>query len=96
MSEKNNNNPFENMGEPKTNNGKKRPFNIYYVYIFLAVALLVMAFWGWGDSAQSIDNTQLEKMIINGDVEKIVVKKNKDIAESLLNAISSIYEIKRI
>ncbi len=85
MSEKNNNNPFENMGEHKINNGKKRPFNIYYIYIFLAIALLVMAFWGWGDSVQSIDNTQLEKMIINGDVEKIVVKKNKDIAEIYIN-----------
>ena len=60
--------------------GKKSGFNFYWIYALLLGVLLMMSFWGFKDSTSAINNVQLKKMIVHGDVEKIVIMKQKEIA----------------
>lgn len=96
MAEDNNNkgpqmpggNPFDrkpHMPGKKNNNKKGRYSNIFWIYAIIAIGLLVLSFYGWNEGSTAIDNVRLEKMIAHGDVEKIVIKKHKDIADIYLN-----------
>ncbi|MBO4581305.1 MAG: ATP-dependent zinc metalloprotease FtsH [Bacteroidales bacterium] len=66
-------------------NNNKKTGSFYWIYVVVAVALLILSFYGWDSGVAAIDNVKLDKMITNGDVEKIVIKKHKDIADVYLN-----------
>ena len=91
MSNNNNHSQQRNQkGKPSGNSsGKsgndKRQGSFYWIYAVVAVALLMLSFFGWDGGTAAIDNVKLDKMITNGDVEKIVIKKHKDIADIYLN-----------
>ncbi|MCL2131105.1 MAG: ATP-dependent zinc metalloprotease FtsH [Lentimicrobiaceae bacterium] len=79
-SEKNPKEKFPNEHIPPQPNGKKSGFSFYWIYALLLAVLLGMSFWGFKDSSSAINNVQLEKMIMQGDVDKIVIMKQKEIA----------------
>ena len=60
---------------PKDN--KKKGFNFYWIYGVLTLAIITIGLWGWQPTMESIDNVKLEKMIAHGDIEKIVIMKQK-------------------
>ncbi len=81
-------NPFErkpHMQGKKNNNKKGMYSKMMWIYVIIAVALLGISLFGWNEGSTAIDNVRLEKMISNGDVAKIVIKKHKDIADIYLN-----------
>jgi cell division protease FtsH len=71
---------------PKSPNEKKKGFNFYWIYGMLTIAIIAIGMWGWKPAMESIDNVKLEKMIAQGDIEKIVILKQKEQAQIYLKA----------
>ncbi len=69
---------------PKKNN--KKGFNFYWIYGILTFAIIAIGMWGWHPAMESIDNVKLENMIARGDIEKIVIMKQKEQAQIYLRA----------
>lgn len=63
------------------NSKGKKGFNFYWIYLIGGVILMAMMLFDIDDNISAIDNIQLNKMILRGDVEKIVIKKHKDLAD---------------
>lgn len=76
-SNKKNTNPANGSkpGDPKGNQGKKKPgFNFYWVYGLLALLLIGLNFFNWGGSAIEISQQRFEvEMLPTEDVEKLIV-----------------------
>ena len=66
--------------------GKKPGFNFYWIYGILFTGLIVMSLWGFNESITAINNVQLKKMIMQSDVDKIVIMKQKEIANIYIKA----------
>ena len=71
---------------PQSPKDKKKGFNFYWLYGIITLAIIVIGMWGWNPSMESIDNVKLDKMIARGDVEKIVILKQKEQAQIYLKA----------
>ncbi|MDD3281500.1 MAG: ATP-dependent zinc metalloprotease FtsH [Bacteroidales bacterium] len=71
---------------PKSPNEKKKGFNFYWIYGMLTIAIIAIGMWGWQPAMESIDNVKLENMIAQGDIEKIVILKQKEQAQIYLKA----------
>ena len=71
----------KNTKDPQTPKDKKRGFNFYWIYGLLTIAIVAIGLWGWQPSTVSIDNVKLERMIAQGDIEKIVIVKQKEQAQ---------------
>lgn len=69
---------------PKSPNEKKKGFNFYWIYGILTFAIIAIGMWGWQPSMESINNVKLERMIANGDIEKVVILKQKEQAQIYL------------
>ena len=76
----------KNPKDPQQPKDKKRGFNFYWLYGILTLAIIVIGMWGWQPSTESVDNVKLEKMIAQGDIEKIVIVKQKEQAQIYLRA----------
>jgi cell division protease FtsH len=89
MDKKEYNNPnFENKSNfPNKNNksSSKGGFNFYWLYAIVALVLIIMTFWGFGDDMPAIDNIKFRSMIMQEDVEHITIFKHKEIAHIYLN-----------
>ncbi|MBN2614417.1 MAG: ATP-dependent zinc metalloprotease FtsH [Bacteroidales bacterium] len=62
------------------NKGKKPRFNFYWIYGLMAVVLFATYFMDFGPQSKEVQWNQLEKMLKEQDVQKIILV-NKDIAE---------------
>ncbi|MDD3691954.1 MAG: ATP-dependent zinc metalloprotease FtsH [Bacteroidales bacterium] len=78
----------KNTKDPQTPKDKKRGFNFYWIYGLLTIAIVAIGLWGWQPSTVSIDNVKLERMIAQGDIEKIVIVKQKEQAQIYLSPLS--------
>ncbi len=65
---------------------KKKGFNFYWVYGIVTIAIIAIGMWGWKPSIESIDNVKLDNMIARGDIEKIVILKQKEQAQVYLKS----------
>jgi len=74
-----------NNNFPPRQGGKKSGFSFYWIYAVLLAVLIGMSFWGFNDSISEINNVQLKKMIVQGDVDKIVIMTQKQIANIFIN-----------
>ena len=64
------------------NNPKnKKGFNLYWIYAILAVALIAFNLIPYGGGPVEIDQGDFEKLARKGYIEKLIVVKNKEIAE---------------
>jgi cell division protease FtsH len=75
MSENQNNKPQE---------GKRRPFNFYWIYAIIAVVLIAINLMNIGGGTQEITYDDFEKLADMGAVEELVII-NEDIAEVYIN-----------
>jgi ATP-dependent metalloprotease FtsH len=72
------------INEPSSGkNPKKNKFNFYWVYGIIAVIFIALTFTNMGDSVKETGWGDLQEMLINGDVEKVVVV-NREQAEIFL------------
>ena len=105
MAEKDNNKETKKQA-PKPDNQEKKPlipiggksgkpkFSFYWVYGILTVLFLALTFFGGNNTAKESDWGEVEQMLVNGDVEKIVLV-NKEIAEIFIkDDKKSNYDIK--
>ncbi len=69
---------------PKDN--KKKEFNFYWLYGILTLAIIIIGMWGWKPAIELVDNVKLDKMIAQGDIEKVVILKQKEQAQIYLKA----------
>lgn len=76
-------NPIGNLGGG--NKDKKPRFNFYWIYGILALVFLGINFLYTGDNSKKVQWTQLEEMLKQKDIKKIILV-NKDIAEIYLKA----------
>ncbi len=90
MPEKKDNNRYKNLknkppsgksGEPGKN--PKRPFNFYWIYAIIGVVLISLNLFNWNGSMTNINLPKFEKMVENGDVQRVVIY-NKQMAEVYL------------
>lgn len=65
-----NNNPFQNFNGNK-NNGKKKKFSFYWIYIILIAFFVGSLFFNGSSSVKETTMSELMKMLHEGDVEKI-------------------------
>jgi cell division protease FtsH len=66
-------------------NKDKKGFNFYWIYGLLAVFFLTTMFWRSNDAIKELDNVKLRTMILQGDIEKIEIVTQKNIANIYLN-----------
>lgn len=76
-----NNNPKSPLG----GKGGKPKFNFFWIYGILAALLLGLMTMGGGTTAEETDWGQVNQMLANGDVEKIILV-NKESAEIYIKA----------
>ena len=76
--ENNRKNEYDNVrnkfsGKSGGGSGGKRPFNFYWIYAIIGVLLISINLFQFGGSTLKTTNTEFEKWVENGQVERIVV-----------------------
>ncbi len=75
------------MSEKKNNKGlnsiktQMPKFNIFWIYGAIAVLLIAWSLFGGNSIPQEVSWSQIDSMIVRGDVEEIYIVKNKEVAE---------------
>ncbi|MEZ4721239.1 MAG: ATP-dependent zinc metalloprotease FtsH [Flavobacteriales bacterium] len=83
------------MSEKETNRGSqsdskskrkkpipKRPFNPYWIYVVIAAVLILQLLFSFSSGTKPTDfNTFIDEMLLQGDVARVVVVRNENIAE---------------
>jgi cell division protease FtsH len=102
MSEKKDPKQYKNLKNkiPMSGGGDKnpkRPFNFYWIYAIIGVVLISLNLFNWNGNMTDITLTQFEKMVEEGEVQRVVVY-NKQMAEVYLKkeALSKEEHMKRI
>ena len=75
-------NKFSISGRPG-GDGSKKPFNFYWIYAIIGVLFIGSTLFIKKESNE-ITVTDFESMVLNGDVEEVIVVKNKNIARVIL------------
>lgn len=82
-----NNNKNKGNNFPPNNNKKpnnKKPFSFYWIYAIVGVALLALQLLNWNGGSSVIRESEFEQMVLQGDVEEVIVVKNKGVARVTL------------
>lgn len=82
-----NNNKNKGNNFPPNNNKKpnnKKPFSFYWIYAIVGVALLALQLLNWSGGSSIIRESEFEQMVLQGDVEEVIVVKNKGVARVTL------------
>ena len=82
-----NNNKNKGNNFPPNNNKKpnnKKPFSFYWIYAIVGVALLALQLLNWSGGSSVIRESEFEQMVLQGDVEEVIVVKNKGVARVTL------------
>ena len=88
MTEKKDNKQYKNLKDKVTNpaggdKNPKKPFNFYWIYAIIGVVLISLNLFNWNGNMTDINLTEFERMVQQGDVERVVVY-NKQMAEVFL------------
>lgn len=67
----------------KKNNSKK-PFSFYWIYAVVGIVLLSLQLLNWSGGSSIITESEFEAMVMNGDVQEVIVVKNKGLAKVIL------------
>lgn len=75
---KNQNNPFERFTGGRKNDGKGPKFNAYWIYGIIAVVFIIVQFY-LSNSRSPVESnwSEVSKMLVNQDIEKLVVINDK-------------------
>ena len=84
MSNENSQNQNQNPSSGGKPNGSGPRFGTYWIYGIIALFLLGLNLFSMGKKAETITSQQLRSLVLSGDVEKIVVIKNKNEARLFL------------
>ena len=82
-----NNSQFDRMKNrmaPKSNK-PKRPFNFYWIYAIIAVILISMNLFPWGNAMVNINLMEFEDFVKDREIRKVIVY-NEEVAEVFLTA----------
>lgn len=79
---KNKGNNFPPNNNKKPNN--KKPFSFYWIYAIVGVALLALQLLNWSGGSSVIRESEFEQLVLQGDVEEVIVVKNKGVARVTL------------
>lgn len=78
-----------NVVPPRKNNrnnpGRKPMFNMYWMYALIILSLLALYYFQDGSHTETVDWTKFEQQALNGDIESIIVNKQNQTAEGILN-----------
>ncbi|TAJ10141.1 ATP-dependent metallopeptidase FtsH/Yme1/Tma family protein [Marinilabiliaceae bacterium JC017] len=75
-----------NQGSNDKDKPKFPKFNLYWAYGLIAIALIVVSTFNWGQGPHNVPYSVFEKrLLLGGDVEKIVVIRNEGVAEITIN-----------
>jgi len=72
---------MENKPLNKGNQPKNFKINVYWIYAVILIGLLAFSFLGNKENIKKVTITELEQYISKGQVESMIVQKNKDIVE---------------
>ena len=79
------NNQFKINGNKEKKNNKNNGFNFYWFYAILTLAIIFIALYGGDVTVRSIDNVKFEEMVKRGDIEKIIIIRQKAQADIYLH-----------
>lgn len=73
--------PRSGGGQDKGDSSRRGPkFSIYWIYGIIAAVLLIAQFWKFApETVTTVDQEFKQKMLLEGDVEKLELVKNKEI-----------------
>lgn len=94
-----NNNNKKGNSPPKNNKTpNKKPFSFYWIYAIVGVVLLSLQLLNWSGGSSVITESEFQEMVMQGDVEQVVVVKNKGVARVTLTqeALSKEVHAKKI
>src|SRR5690554_1517472 len=88
MTEKKDNKQYKNLKDKVTkpadgDKNPKKPFNFYWIYAIIGVVLISLNLFNWNGNMTDINLSEFERMVKQGDVERVVVY-NKQMAEVFL------------
>ena len=70
----------------RNNSGKKPMFNMYWMYALIILSLLALYYFQDESHTKTVDLTEFEKQATDGDIESIIVNKQNQTAEGILNS----------
>lgn len=76
---------------PNLRNNSKQPFNPYWIYAIISMALLGMFFFGQNKTIKEVSWSDFQQYVADNRVESIVVFSNKEVAEAKVRAESVNY-----
>lgn len=65
-------------------NSSKKPFSFYWIYAVVGIVLLSLQLLNWSGGSSIITESEFEAMVMNGDVQEVIVVKNKGLAKVIL------------
>lgn len=80
----NNNNKKGNQPPKNNKTPNKKPFSFYWIYAIVGIVLLSLQLLNWSGGSSVITETEFQDMVMQGDVEEVVVVKNKGVARVTL------------
>lgn len=80
----NNNNKKGNQPPKNNKNPNKKPFSFYWIYAIVGIVLLSLQLLNWSGGSSVITESEFQDMVMQGDVEQVVVVKNKGVARVTL------------
>ena len=63
---------------------KKSPLNLYWLYAMIGLLLVALYYMQEGSNTKDVDWSEFEKSALNGDISKIVVMSQNNVAEGFL------------
>jgi len=64
--------------------GSNKPSNFYWIYAVIGLALISLNLINWGGGTAKISESEFQDLVINGEVEEVIIVKNKNIARVVL------------
>ncbi|HEY9083930.1 MAG TPA: ATP-dependent zinc metalloprotease FtsH [Vicingaceae bacterium] len=80
----NNNNKKGNQPPKNNKTPNKKPFSFYWIYAIVGIVLLSLQLLNWSGGSSVITESEFQDMVMQGDVEQVVVVKNKGVARVTL------------
>lgn len=80
----NNNNKKGNIPPKNNKTPNKKPFSFYWIYAIVGIVLLSLQLLNWSGGSSVITESEFQEMVMQGDVEQVVVVKNKGVARVTL------------
>lgn len=66
--------------------GPKKPFSFYWIYAIIGILLISLQLFSWEGKSSTISNSEFESMLNKGEVEEVLVVKNKKLVRVTIKA----------